>query len=605
MGAVFVFLVEVMSNASDKQTKDAPPLKIYEHSRAGFRTLDGTEPYENDPEGISVDGTVDLIQYSQDGEYAAIYMGDTMTVYRTANGSAVSSFQHAKVKMIAFSPQNTLLQTWQYHEKPTPGTEPTDNLILWNIETGQRVHSWLKKQFSASNWPFVKWTSDESVAALMGVGRVDFFAGRHFHAVVRSLKVPNIAHFSWAPGEALPHKFAVFVPEKKGQPGRVQMCNYPETNTVVLQKSIFKAQGARILWNQQGTAALLIVETDVDTSGKSYYGETGVHLLDATNATCTNVRPSLDKQGPIYETVWSPRGDKFVVTYGSMPSKTTLFNLKLERLMDFPIAHRNTAIFCPHGHTLIIAGFGNLPGVMDIWDVKRGRKITTIEAPCTTECNWSPCSSYILTSTLTPRLRVDNGWKIWTPTGTLVKKQEIKELYRAIWKPLSASRYPSIPPKKTDSAPNQEPSKPVAKPATYCPPHLRNRAAAEKPQPKAETASVAQKFVPESQKAKSAAPPGQMSKAALKNKKRAEKKRKAKEAAQEEPTSTPADSNTAQPKKSESDKVANQKRAKAIKKKLRQIEQLKEKEAGGTELNDQEKEKVGGEADLRAELKSL
>jgi len=597
-----------MSNtAADKQTKDAPPLKIYEHSRTGFRTLDGTAPYENDPEGIAVDGSVDLIQYSHDGEYAAIYVGDTMTVYRTADGSAVSSFQHAKIKMIAFSPQNTLLQTWQYHEKPAPDTQPTDNLILWNVETGERVHSWLKKQFSASNWPFVKWTSDESVAALMGVGRVDFFAGRHFHATMRSLKVPNIGHFSWAPGEALPHKFAVFVPEKKGQPGRVQMCNYPETNSVVLQKSIFKAQGARILWNQQGTAALLIAETDVDTSGKSYYGETGVHLLDATNATCTNVRPSLDKQGPIYETVWSPRGDKFVVTYGSMPSKTTLFNLKLERLMDFPVAHRNTAIFCPHGHTLIIAGFGNLPGVMDIWDVKRGRKITTIEAPCTTECNWSPCSSYILTSTLTPRLRVDNGWKIWTPTGALVKKQEIKELYRAIWKPLSPSRYPSIPPKKGDSVPAPESAKPAAKPATYCPPHLRNRAAADKPQPKAEVASVAQKFVPESQKPKTATAPGQMSKAALKNKKRAEKKRKAKEAQDEQGASDASKESPAESKKaqSEEDKAANQRRAKALKKKLRQIEQLKEKKASGTELNQQEQEKVSTESELRAELKSL
>lgn len=109
---------------------------------------------------------------------------------------------------------------------------------------------------------------------------------------------------------------------------------------------------------------MLISQTDVDTSGKSYYGETGVHLLSVDPAECKNVRPSLDKHGPIYECVWNPKGDKFVAVYGAMPSKTTLFNLKLERLMDFPIAHRNTAIFCPHGHTLAIAGFGNLQGQM-------------------------------------------------------------------------------------------------------------------------------------------------------------------------------------------------------------------------------------------------
>merc|ERR1712137_325911 len=91
--------------SATRQTKDAPPLKIYEHSRTGFRTLDGSAPYENDPEGIALEGSVDLIQYSHDGEYAAIYVGEEMTIYRTADGQTVSSFHHAKIKMIAFSPQ--------------------------------------------------------------------------------------------------------------------------------------------------------------------------------------------------------------------------------------------------------------------------------------------------------------------------------------------------------------------------------------------------------------------------------------------------------------------------------------------------------------------
>merc|ERR1712137_574041 len=83
--------------SATRQTKDAPPLKIYEHSRTGFRTLDGSAPYENDPEGIALEGSVDLIQYSHDGEYAAIYVGEEMTIYRTADGQTVSSFHHAKI----------------------------------------------------------------------------------------------------------------------------------------------------------------------------------------------------------------------------------------------------------------------------------------------------------------------------------------------------------------------------------------------------------------------------------------------------------------------------------------------------------------------------
>merc|ERR1712137_226363 len=577
---------------------DSPPLKIFEHSREGYRTFEGPPSYEQDKGGVTVEGKVDSVHYSDDGELVALYSGDTLSIYRTTDGSLVSSIVHAKIKMICFSPGNSIIQTWQYFEKlANPTDVHPDNLILWDVETGERIFSWLEKRVSASNWPFVKFTADESISAKMSNGKVNFYAGKHFNVIIRVFKLPGITHFSWAPGTDLPHKFAVFLPEKKGQPGRIKVCEYPDTNKVVLQKSIFKAQNAEILWNKQGTAALLICQTDVDTSGKSYYGETGVHLLTLNPVDCKNVRPSLDKQGPIYECVWSPTGDKFVAVYGSMPSKTTLFNLKLERLMDFPIAHRNTAIFCPHGHTLVIAGFGNLQGQMDLWDVKRGRLICAMKAPCTTECKWSPCSSYLMTSTLTPRLRQDNGWKIWTPTGELLKETAVEELYHTSWRPISATRYPNRPPKKELSEPKPEVAK-AAAPAAYRPPHARNKPVeAKAPEP-----VVAQKFVPKSQQAKTATPLGELSKSAQKNKKRRQKKKQQQQ--QQQPSA--ADN---EPKKeeasNESNTADNEKRVKALNKKLRQIDQLKNKEKEGKELNEQERAKVAAEAELRAELASI
>jgi len=444
----------------------------------------------------------------------------------------------------------------------------------------------------------------------MSNGKVNFYAGRHFNKIIRVFKLPGITHFSWAPGTDIPYKFAVFLPEKKGQPGRVKVCEYPETNTVIVQKSIFKAQNAEVLWNKQGTAALLICQTDVDTSGKSYYGETGVHLLNVKTADCKNVRPSLDKQGPIYECVWNPKGDKFVAVYGSMPSKTTMFNLNLERLMDFPIAHRNTAIFCPHGHTLAIAGFGNLQGQMDIWDVKRGRMISTMKAACTTECKWSPCSSYLLTSTLTPRLRQDNGWKIWTPNGEMIKEQAVGELYHASWRPIVASRYPNRPPKKSESEPKPETVKPVT--AAYRPPHARNKPVAAPAAP--EVTSVAQKFIPKSQQQKTATPLGELSKSAAKNKRRRQKKKQKQQdevaetpaQGKSEPKEETADTKAAEaPSVSQAQKAENQKRIKALNKKLRQIEQLKQRQQEGAQLNEQELKKVKTEADLRKEIASL
>ena len=229
--------------------------------------------------------------------------------------------------------------------------------------------------------------------------------------------------------------------------------------------------------------------------------------------------------------------------------------------------------------------------------------ISTIKAPCTTECRWSPCSTYILTSTLTPRLRQDNGWKIWKPNGELIKENAVGELYRTVWREVDASRYPTIPPKKDDSSPaKQEQIKPATT-SVYRPPHARNKPIEE---PKQEIASVAQKYTPKSQQPKVAVPLGELSKASQKNKRRRQKKKQ-----QVQSQTTPESTPEPEQKKQETvdddagqKKLENQRRAKAIKKKLRQIDQLKEKQRD-TELNAQELEKVQSEAALLKELASV
>ncbi len=65
---------------------------------------------------------------------------------------------------------------------------------------------------------------------------------------------------------------------------------------------------------------------------------------------------------------------------------------------------------------------------MDIWDRKSLKNIATVEAPNSSECSWSPDGRYIMTATLSPRLRVDNGYKIWHYTGDMVHSQNKDEL---------------------------------------------------------------------------------------------------------------------------------------------------------------------------------
>lgn len=186
---------------------------------------------------------------------------------------------------------------------------------------------------------------------------------------------------------------------------------------------------------------IVLAQTEVDKTGKSYYGETTMYLLSANGGFDSRI--DLDKEGPIHDVTWSPRSNSFAVVYGYMPAKTVVFNSKAQPIHTFALGPRNTVLFSPHGRFVLVAGFGNLAGQMDIYDLEKDyAKICTIEASNASVCEWSPDGKHILTATTSPRLRVDNGVRIWHAAGQLMYNEEMNELYHVCWRPQPTSVHP-------------------------------------------------------------------------------------------------------------------------------------------------------------------
>ena len=164
-----------------------------------------------------------------------------------------------------------------------------------------------------------------------------------------------------------------------------------------------------------------------------------------------------------------------------MPSKTVLFNTKAVATHTFPIAPRNTITFSPSGRLVLVAGFGNLAGHIDVYDLEKDHaKVCTIQASNSSVCEWSPDGAYLLTATTSPRLRVDNGVKIWHAGGGLVYQVDMSELYHVTWRPRAAADLPFPDPLNPVPAPHtsalaalgavKTPSKPAG---AYRPPGAR------------------------------------------------------------------------------------------------------------------------------------
>lgn len=207
-------------------------------------------------------------------------------------------------------------------------------------------------------------------------------------------------------------------------------------NGPISQKTFFKGDKVQMKWNKQGTSILVLAQTDVDRSGKSYYGETTLYLLSTNGAF--DARVTLDKEGPIHDVSWSPNSREFGVVYGSTPAKATIFNHRAIAQHSFALAPRNTIKFSPNARFVLVAGFGNFTGQIDIYDMQKDyRKICTIESGNPSVCEWSPDSRYLMTATTSPRLRVDNGVRLWHVAGTVMYNEDMVELYHVSWRPMA------------------------------------------------------------------------------------------------------------------------------------------------------------------------
>ncbi|KAJ5652472.1 hypothetical protein N7507_009898 [Penicillium longicatenatum] len=405
----------------------------------GIGIMDAAPTYEPLSGFERPEGNLRCGAYSPCGRYYAWASPERVTIVDARVGNVVSTINAENVFELGFSPLGTYLITWQRPSKDANG-DATKNLKVWRaVESGDEntiVGQYVQK--SQTGWN-LQYTPDEKLCARVVTNEVQFYQSDNLSTVWNKLRVEGVADFALSPGQT--HSIAVFIPERKGQPAQVKVYIVPQFNAPVSQKSFFKGDKVQLKWNASGTTVIVLAQTEVDRTGKSYYGETTLYLLSANGAFDSRI--DLDKEGPIHDVSWNPNSKEFGVVYGYMPAKTTIFNMRGVPKHHFPLSPRNTILFSPHGRFVLVAGFGNLAGQMDLYDLdKNYHKITTVEASNASVCSWSPDGQYILTATTSPRLRVDNGVRLWHVSGGLMYNEDMTELYDIDWRPQDTAQIP-------------------------------------------------------------------------------------------------------------------------------------------------------------------
>ncbi|KAH9383343.1 hypothetical protein HPB48_024558 [Haemaphysalis longicornis] len=260
----------------------------------------------------------------------------------------------------------------------------------------------------------------------------------------------------------------------QGQPSFVRAFrhpNYDGANAGIANKSFYKSDKVDFYWNKKG------------------------------------------KEGPIYSVEWSPDCDHFCVVYGCI-----LPEQACERHCS---GEKGGPLDCG-GALLLLAGFGNLRGNVEVWDVKGRKQVSRSQAADSTQLCWCADGEHYLTATTAPRLRVSNGYKLWHYSGSLQHEnlcREGEELWDALWQPCPEGTFPAKPVSYKQVSGIQS-SQPQACKQVYRPPGARGQPSSFKVKDDESSAG---------DKPNDAAP---KSKTAIKNQKRKEAKKAKKENAE-------------------------------------------------------------------------
>ncbi|OQR91750.1 eukaryotic translation initiation factor 2A [Achlya hypogyna] len=595
------------------QTNDqeAPRTKFYVRGKASIEPFWGLPSVT--PEDLSLRkieaeeafATCDYMFMSPDGGKTAFVTTEVGFVVRaTETNEVLVEVTNPGIQAAAWSPLGSQLVTWQ-----RPVKDSTEgNLIVWDVATGSTIARFNQKTYSRDHWPSIQWSSDETIAARLSGGGVQVYKGTAIGGgSIGNIALENTTKFSVAPG-GLPYKIALFVPEKKGKPASVRVFPFPPNaaSSHVAFKSFYKAQDVKLKWAPNGSALIIETSTDVDTSGKSYYGETNLFFLQSDGQYDCSI--PVTKEGPVHDVQWDPTSRGFVVLAGSMPANATLYTNKAVPTFEFGAASRNTISWSPHGRFLCLAGFGNLPGHMDFWDRNKLKKLGSATSECATVHTWSPDSRYFATATTFPRVRVDNGFKLFKYDGTLVVHEPRAEIYDLQFRPAASGVYPNRPatPRSKEEEAAALPPAPVRK--AYRPPNSTGALAAMLRREDGAGARKldVNKYTPVKTVSGSGVIPG-MAPVAVKKPSKAEKKKKAIEAAaaKAEIEKAAAELLAKAEVKAELTPEEKLKKAKAVQKKLKQIQDIKVKQTNGDTLNPDQLAKLASEAALQAELEAL
>lgn len=281
---------------------DVPVTQLLVRTRDSIQVLDGP---------VNSTGTISLRKaelfsdvtdlricplYSPDGSTVVYtYEKKAIGIHNTTTGALLFTLPVLDAEYVEFSPKGTFLLTWSRASKGSataPTTGDSGNYRIWDTSSGALVYSFSLKVYKAQT---IQWTANEEYCFRLVTNEIQIFNGHSLAVPIDKVYHKGLTQYQITATISPYVSVAAFNPEAGGKPARVTLYRFtpkaaPAVDDAEKEKStnvqgpvssrtIFAASEAKLMWNAPGSALLVYAQADTDAT--SYYGATGLFLLQA------------------------------------------------------------------------------------------------------------------------------------------------------------------------------------------------------------------------------------------------------------------------------------------------------------------------------------
>jgi len=419
-----------------------------ENARDQFvvRYNDETEIWWNDPGKPNLEPhynkrnwTDSFISWSPRGIFLATFHRLGISLHGGPSWKRLRKINHEGVKVIDFSPCEKFLVTWA-PENP----DQTDALIVWNVETGQKLRSFQgSKPDEQMDWPAFRWSHDDEYFARLGDDCIYVYESSTMKLTKdktdkrTSVKIDGVKQFLWSPTDNV---VSLWIPEHTNNPAKVMLMEVPSRNEL-RQKNLFSVADLRMTWHDQGH--FLCVKVDKQSKSKKTM-HSAFELFRLRDKDVPIEVQEFSKDTTIMAFAWEPKGIRFAVIHGTEGSQRTdvsfytmgsKHNGRVSLLKTFDKKQCNTLFWSPQGHIILLANLKGTAGQLEWVDVNVSQTIGEAEHFMCSDIEWDPTGRYVATSVSHWRHQMENGYNMWSSHGRPLGHVKHDKFYQLHWRP--------------------------------------------------------------------------------------------------------------------------------------------------------------------------